>query len=58
MVDRATLNNLKKLMVDAMVLYGGLIQKIIASELITFGADGVSVFQGVSRCFKVIKLEV
>jgi hypothetical protein len=33
-------------MVDAMVLYGGLIQKIIAWKLITFGANGVSVFQG------------
>jgi hypothetical protein len=37
-------------MVDAMVLYGGLIQETIASKLITFRADGFSVFQGVSRC--------
>jgi len=30
--------------VDAMVLYGGLIQETMASKLITFGVDGVSVF--------------
>jgi hypothetical protein len=50
MVDETTLNNLKNFMVDAMVLYGGFIQETIASKLITFGVDGVNVFQGVSRC--------
>jgi hypothetical protein len=49
-VNEATLDNLKNIMVDAMVLYGGLIQKTIASKLITFGADGVNVFQSVSKC--------
>jgi hypothetical protein len=49
-VDEVTLDNLKKIMVDAMVLYGGLIQEKIASKLITFGANGVNVFQGVSKC--------
>jgi hypothetical protein len=46
-VDGATLDNLKKILVDAMVLYGGLIQETMASKFITFGVDGVIVFQGV-----------
>jgi hypothetical protein len=46
-VDGATSNNLKKQMVDAMVLFGDLIQKTMATKLITFEANGVSVF---SRC--------
>ncbi len=46
-VDGATSNNLKRIFVDAMVLYGDLIEKTMASKLITFGVDGVSVFQGV-----------
>ncbi len=44
MVDGATSHNLKRILVDAMVLYGGLIQEIMASKLTTFGADGVNVF--------------
>jgi hypothetical protein len=43
MVDGATLDNLKKIMVDAM-LYGGLIQEIMTSKLITSGVDRVGVF--------------
>jgi hypothetical protein len=46
-VDRPTSNNLKRILVDAMVLYGGLILETMASKLITFGADKVNVFQGV-----------
>jgi hypothetical protein len=34
----------KRILVDAMVLYGGLIQEIMASKLITFRVDGVNVF--------------
>jgi hypothetical protein len=37
LVDGATLNHLKRIMVDAMVVYGGLIQETMASKLITFG---------------------
>jgi hypothetical protein len=32
-VDGATSNNLKRILVDAMVLYGGLIKETIASKL-------------------------
>ncbi len=46
-VDGATSNNLKCIMVDVLVLYGDLTQENIASKLITFGVDGVSVFRGV-----------
>jgi hypothetical protein len=44
MVDGATLDNLKRILVDAMVLYGGLFQETMASKLITFGANEVGVF--------------
>ncbi len=47
MVDGATSNNMKHILVDVMILYGDLTQKNIASKLITFGVNGVSVFQGV-----------
>jgi hypothetical protein len=47
MVDGATFDNLKHILVDAMVFFGDLNQDNIASKLITFGIDGVSVFQGV-----------
>jgi hypothetical protein len=43
-VDGDTSNNLKRIMVYAMVLYGGLIQETMASKLITFKVDGVNVF--------------
>jgi hypothetical protein len=46
-VDGATSNNMKHILVDVMILYGDLTQKNIASKLITFGVNGVSVFQGV-----------
>jgi hypothetical protein len=46
-VDGATSNNLKCILVDVLVLYGDLTQESIASKLITFGVDGMSVFQGV-----------
>jgi hypothetical protein len=47
-VDGATSNNLKHILVDAMVLYGALTQESITSKVITFAANGVSVFQGVN----------
>ncbi len=40
----AILDNLKGIIVDAMVLYNGLIKKTKASKFITFGVDGVNVF--------------
>ncbi len=43
-VDGATSNNLKCFLSDVMVLYGDPTQENIASKLITFGTDGVSVF--------------
>jgi hypothetical protein len=46
-VDGATSDNLKHILVDALILYGDLTQKSIASKLITFGVDGVNFFQGV-----------
>jgi hypothetical protein len=54
-VDEAS-NNLKKILVDAMVLYGGLIQETITSKLITFGVDDISVFQGV-RTWVIVQLK-
>jgi hypothetical protein len=47
-VDVATSNNLKHILVDVMVLYGDLTQESITSKVITFVANGVSVFQGVN----------
>ncbi len=46
-VDGATSDNLKRILVDAMVLFGDLNWDNIASKLITFGVDRVNVFQGV-----------
>jgi len=43
-VDGATSNNLKCFLLDVMVLYGDPTQENIASKLITFGVDRVSVF--------------
>ncbi len=47
MVDGATSDNLKHILLDAMILYGDLTQENIVSKLITFGVNGVIVFQGV-----------
>ncbi len=47
-VDGATSNNLKHILMDVMVLYGDLTQESITSKVITFAADGLSVFQGVN----------
>jgi hypothetical protein len=46
-VDGTTLDNLKCLLMDVLVVYGDLKQYSIASKFITYGVDGVSVFQGV-----------
>jgi hypothetical protein len=46
-VDGATFDKVKHIIVDAMVLFGDLNQDNITSKLITFGVDRVSVFQGV-----------
>jgi hypothetical protein len=46
-VDGAIFDNLKHILVDAMVLFGDLNQDNIASKLIIFRANGVNVFQGV-----------
>jgi hypothetical protein len=40
-------DNLKHVLVDAIVLFGDLCQETIAYKLITFRVDGVSVFQGI-----------
>ncbi len=47
MVDGAAFDNLKHILVDAMVIFGDLNQDNIASRLIIFGFNGVSVLQGV-----------
>ncbi len=44
------LDHLKRIVVDAMILYGGLTQKM-TSKLITFGIDG-------SVCFLGCKIKV
>jgi hypothetical protein len=49
-VDGANLNNLKLILVDAMVLYGDMTEESIVSKLIAFEVNGVSVFQGVKTC--------
>jgi hypothetical protein len=43
-VDGATSDDLKHILVDVMVLYGYLTQESVVSKLMTFGANGVSVF--------------
>jgi len=45
-VDGATFDKLKRILVDAMVLFCDLDEDNIASKLITFGVDEVSIFQG------------
>ncbi len=47
MVDGGTYNNLKCILVDAMVFFSDLNKDNIAYKLITFGVGGVNVFQGV-----------
>jgi hypothetical protein len=47
------LDNLKHILVDTMVFLGDLKQDIIPSKLITLGANGVSVFQGVKTCVTI-----
>jgi hypothetical protein len=47
MVDGATFDNLKCILVDAMVLFGDLNKDNIASKLVTFAVNEVNVFQGV-----------
>jgi hypothetical protein len=46
-VNGATFDNLMHILVVSMVFFGDLNQNTIASKLITFKLDGVSVFQGV-----------
>jgi len=46
-VDGATFDNLKHILVDAMVLFSDLNHDNITSKLVIFGIDKVSVFQGV-----------
>ncbi len=50
MVDGVTFDNLKCILVDAMLFFGDLNQDTIASKLIRFIANGASVFQGVKTC--------
>jgi hypothetical protein len=47
MVDGATFDNLKCILVDAMVHFGDLNKDNIASKLVTFVVNEVNVFQGV-----------
>jgi hypothetical protein len=46
MVNGATFDNLMHILVVFMVFFGDLNQNTIASKLITFKPNGVSVFQG------------
>jgi hypothetical protein len=43
-VGGATSNNLKCILMDAMVLFGDLNEDAIVFKLITFGANGVNIF--------------
>ncbi len=47
MVDGAIFDNLKHILMDAMVFFGDLDEDNMASRLITCRVDGVSIFQGV-----------
>jgi hypothetical protein len=49
-VDGATFDNLKCILVDAVLFFDDLNQNTIASKLIRFITNGVSVFQGVKTC--------
>jgi hypothetical protein len=53
MVDGATFDNLKHILVDAMVPFGDLNQNNIVSKLVTLEIDGVNVFQGVKIGVKI-----
>ncbi len=44
MVGGAASNNLKCILIDAMVIFGDLNQDAIAFKLITFGTNGVNLF--------------
>jgi hypothetical protein len=45
-VNGGIVNNLTKVIVDSVLQYGGLSKFDLASKLINFGANGVSIFQG------------
>jgi hypothetical protein len=45
-VNGNTSNNMTFIIVGNLVKFGGLIQNVLAKKLISFGIDGVMVFQG------------
>ncbi len=46
MVNGGIVNNLTKVIMENVLQYGGLSKSNLASKLISFGVDGVSVFYG------------
>jgi hypothetical protein len=43
-MNGAFVNNLKKLIMDALLQYGGLFELDLGSKLMCFGANGVTIF--------------
>ncbi len=52
-----TSDNLKHVLVDDMMLFGDLHKETISSKLITFGVDGVNVFQGIRIGVIIVQLK-
>jgi hypothetical protein len=46
LVNGGIVNNLTKVIVDNVLQYGGLSKSDLVSKFISFGVDGVSIFQG------------
>jgi hypothetical protein len=44
LVNGGITNNFKKVIVDNVFQYGGLLESDFVSKLISFGADGISIF--------------
>jgi hypothetical protein len=45
-VEGSFVNNLAKVIVEFLLLYGGILESNLALKLVCFGIDGVMMFQG------------
>ncbi len=50
MLFSTIINNLMKMIMASLLQYGGLYETNLTSKLISFGADGVSIFQEAKIC--------
>ncbi len=49
-IERRGFDNPTKVIMDALEKYLGVFNAIVVAKLLSFGADGVNVFQGVKNC--------